>query len=128
MFEKRGRYPRFKRKDRRISFCAANETGTLCTDGKRIKLPVICWVKMREAVRFLWSAQARQPSCEAGRWFVALQIATDDMKPLLQPRTEVGDAAYGSHLVVANRWYPSSKTCCCCGVIKETLALSREDV
>jgi len=32
---------------------------------------------------------------------------------------------YGSRLVVANRWYPSSKTCSCCGVIKQTLALSQ---
>lgn len=51
-FEKRGRYPRFKRKDGRPSFCAANEAGTFRTDGKRIKLPVIGWVRMREAVRF----------------------------------------------------------------------------
>src|SRR5215469_5236088 len=27
-FEKRGRYPRFKRKDGKASFCAANEVGT----------------------------------------------------------------------------------------------------
>jgi putative transposase len=27
--------------------------------------------------------------------------------------------------VVASRWYPSSKTCSCCGVIKQTLALSQ---
>jgi putative transposase len=26
--------------------------------------------------------------------------------------------------VSAGRWYPSSKTCSCCGVIKETLALA----
>jgi putative transposase len=32
---------------------------------------------------------------------------------------------YGSQVVVANRWYPSSKTCSCCSVIKETLALSQ---
>src|SRR5262249_17926333 len=31
---------------------------------------------------------------------------------------------YGSRIVVASRWYPSSKTCSCCGVIKETLALA----
>ena len=51
-FEKRCRYPRFKRKDGRASFCAANEAGTFRTDGKRIKLPVIAWIRMREAVRF----------------------------------------------------------------------------
>ena len=32
---------------------------------------------------------------------------------------------YGSRLVVADRWHPSSKTCSCCGVVKETLALSQ---
>jgi putative transposase len=30
---------------------------------------------------------------------------------------------YGSSLVIADRFYPSSKLCSCCGVIKETLAL-----
>jgi putative transposase len=32
---------------------------------------------------------------------------------------------YGSRVVTAGRFYPSSKTCSCCGVIKETLALSQ---
>ena len=32
---------------------------------------------------------------------------------------------YGSRIVVAERWYPSSKTCSCCGVVKATLALSQ---
>jgi putative transposase len=31
---------------------------------------------------------------------------------------------YGARVIVADRWYPSSKTCCC-GVIKETLALAK---
>jgi putative transposase len=30
---------------------------------------------------------------------------------------------YGARVVVADRWYPS-KTCSCCGVIKQTLALA----
>ena len=46
-FEKRGRYPRFKKKGVHDSFCAANETGTFRCDGERIKLPVICWIRMR---------------------------------------------------------------------------------
>ncbi|MDL2410973.1 transposase, partial [Rhizobium calliandrae] len=51
-FEGRGRYRRFKKKGGRDSFCAANEAGTFRVDGQRIKLPVIGWVRMREAVRF----------------------------------------------------------------------------
>jgi len=31
---------------------------------------------------------------------------------------------YGARVIVADRWYPSSKTCSRCGVIKETLALA----
>jgi putative transposase len=32
---------------------------------------------------------------------------------------------YGSRLVVADRWFASSKTCSCCGVVKAMLALSQ---
>ncbi len=31
---------------------------------------------------------------------------------------------YGSQLVVADRWYPSSKTCSACGAVKAKLALA----
>jgi putative transposase len=242
-FEKRARYPQRKQKKDRPSFCAANEAGTFRADGNRIKLPVIGWVKMREAVRFSGPLKRATVSCEAGRWFVALQIETDDVKPVVQPEVVVGidlgvsalatlstgevvegprshkvalsrlrrvnkalarkrrgshnfrkakarlqrvhrriaairrDAThklttrltktyktigienlnvrgmvsnrrlarsimdggffecrrqldykarlYGSRIVVADRWYPSSKTCSCCGVIKATLALSQ---
>jgi putative transposase len=80
-FEKRGRYPRFKRKDGRASFCAANEAGTFRADGERIKLPVIGWVRMREAVRFSGSLKRATVSYEGGRWFVALMVETDDVGP-----------------------------------------------
>jgi putative transposase len=240
-FEKRGRYPRFKRKDSRASFCAANEAGTFRADGKRIKLPVIGWIRMREEVRFSGPLKRATVSCEGGRWFVSLMIDTD-VQPVAQPAAVIGvdlgvtalatlstgeviegprshkaalkrlrrlnkaqarkrrgsanfrkakarltklhtrianirrDAThklttsltktyrvigiedlnvrgmsanrhlaravmdggffelrrqldykarlYGSRIVVASRWYPSSKTCSCCGVIKETLALA----
>jgi putative transposase len=242
-FEKRGRYPRFKCKDDKASFCAANETGTFRTDGERIKLPVIGWVRMREEVRFSGPLKRATVSCEVGRWFVSLMIDTNDVQPVVQPEAVVGvdlgvttlatlstgeavvgpkahkamllrlrrsnkalarkrrgsanfrkqkqrlaclhtrianvrrDAThklttrltktyrvigiedlnvrgmaanrclarsimdggfhefrrqldykarlYGSRVVVAGRFYPSSKTCSCCGVIKETLALSQ---
>lgn len=32
-------------------------------------------------------------------------------------------AAKGTELIVVNRWYPSSKTCSCCGTLKKTLSL-----
>jgi putative transposase len=89
-FEKRDKYPRFKSKQDRASFCAANEAGTFRTDDKKIKLPVIGWVRMREAVRFAGPLKRATVSCEAGRWFVSLMIDTDDIKPVVQPLPVVG--------------------------------------
>jgi putative transposase len=72
LFEKRAKFPRFKRKDDRPSFCAANEAGTFRADGKRIRLPLIGWLRMCEAVRFSGPLKRATVSCEDGRWFVAL--------------------------------------------------------
>jgi putative transposase len=89
-FEKRTKFPRFKRKEDKPSFCAANEAGTFRTDGKRIKLPVIGWIRMREEVRFSGPLKRATVSCEGGRWFVALMIDTDDVRPVAQPEAVVG--------------------------------------
>lgn len=89
-FEKRGKYPRFKRKDGRPSFCAANAAGTFRVDGKRIKLPVIGWVRMTEAVRFTGPLKRATVSCEAGRWFVSLMVETDDVRSVQPPLPTVG--------------------------------------
>jgi putative transposase len=43
----------------------------------------------------------------------------------LRRQLEYKAKMYGSLIVVADRWYPSSKTCSCCGVVKQTLALSQ---
>jgi putative transposase len=96
-FEKRGRYTRVKRKDGRASFCAANEAGTFRADGKKIKLPVIGWIRMREAVRFSGPLKRATVSREADRWFVSVMIDTDDVKPVAQPYGPQGvapDIAY----------------------------------
>ena len=89
-FEKRGKYPRFKHKDDRASFCAANEVGTFRADGKKIKLPVIGWVRMREAARFAGPLKRATVSLEAGRWFVSLVIETPDFAPHVPPLAHVG--------------------------------------
>ncbi|MCC3243817.1 transposase [Methylocystis sp. WRRC1] len=89
-FEKRGKYPHFKKKDGRASFCAANEVGTFRVDGRKVKLPVIGWVRMREEVRFSGVLKRATVSREADRWFVSLMIETDDIKPVAQPLDCVG--------------------------------------
>lgn len=89
-FEKRGSYPRFKKKGVRDSFCAANEAGTFRTDGKRIKLPIVGWVRMRETLRFAGKLKRVTVSREADRWFASVMVETDDIKPVEQPFAVVG--------------------------------------
>ncbi len=89
-FEKRGKFPRFKNRDSKPSFCAANEAGTFRTDGKRIRLPVIGWVRMREAVRFSGPLKRATVSFEEGRWFVALSIEAGDVQPIAGLAETVG--------------------------------------
>jgi putative transposase len=48
--QRRFHYPKPKKKGFYDSFCAANEAATFRCDGKRVKLPVVGWVRMREAL------------------------------------------------------------------------------
>ena len=90
VFEKRGAYPRFKKKGVRDRFCAANETGTFRCDGRRIKLPVIGWVRLREAVRFSGPLKRVTVSREADRWFASVSVDMPDLQPVAQPIAAVG--------------------------------------
>ena len=89
-FEKRGRYPRFKKKGIRDSFCAANEIGRFRVEDRRIKLPGIGWVRMREAVRFSGRLKRVTVSREADRWFASIMVETDDIRPTKQAHDAVG--------------------------------------
>lgn len=89
-FAKRGRYPRFKKKGDRDSFCAANEAGTFRVDGRRIKLPVVGWLRMREEVRFTGLLKRVTISREADRWFASIMIETADIRPVEQRHDVVG--------------------------------------
>jgi transposase len=68
----------------------ANEVGTSRTDGKRIKLPIVGWVRMPEAVRFTGKLKRVTVRREADRWFASIMVETDDIKPVEQPCAAVG--------------------------------------
>ena len=79
-FEKRGRYPRFKKRGvARDSFCAANQAGNFRVEGRRIRLPRIGWVRMRQALRFSGKPKRVTVSREAGRWFASVLVETGDI-------------------------------------------------
>jgi putative transposase len=89
-FEKRGRYPRFKKKGVEDSFCAANEVGTFRIDSARIKLPVVGWVRLRESPRFEGVAKRVTVSRTADRWFVSILFETPDAPAIVQPIAAIG--------------------------------------
>lgn len=85
-FKKLGGYPKFKRKGEHDSYQADNGPGTFTCEGKRIKLPVIGCMRMREAVRFEGELKSVTISRTADRWYAAIAVGTED--PVTEPRPE----------------------------------------
>ena len=92
---KKGRdvgYPKFKKKGLRDSFRADNGpaakgANALPADGKKIKLPIIGWIRMREAVRFSGTIQSTTVSLMADGWYISVLVETQDV---LQAKTNHG--------------------------------------
>ena len=77
---KRVRVPQFKKKCKsRDAFRADNGTdkqhpNAVTVDGKRVKLPIIGWVRMREEVRFAGKIVSVTISREADAWYASFAI------------------------------------------------------
>jgi len=68
-------YPKFKKKGRcKDSFPIANDKFAL--DGKRIRIPKLGWVNMRESLRFEGKIMSAVVSRTADYWFVAIAVGT----------------------------------------------------
>lgn len=95
-FEGRAKHPKFKKKGvARDSFRADPGPDKLHpnaveVDGKRIKLPVIGWVKMREAIRFNGKIKSAIVSRTADRWFVSLSVEVDHTIPTRETQVAGG--------------------------------------
>lgn len=77
-------YPRFKKRGIHDSFVATNGppkkgADAAAVDGKRIKLPKIGWVKMRENVRFQGQIKQVTVSRTADKWYASLLIDTETL-------------------------------------------------
>ena len=82
-FEGRAKFPSFKKKGVHDSFRADNGpqvkgADAVVVDGKRVRLPVIGWVRMREPLRFAGQVKSAVVSRSADRWFVSLQVELPD--------------------------------------------------
>ena len=75
-------FPKFRSVKRTgYRYQADNGAGTVKTDGKRVKLPRVGWVRMREHPRFDGEVRSAFVSERGGRWFVTLTYATPDNPP-----------------------------------------------
>ena len=65
-------YPRFKKKGIKDSFYIANDR--IQFNGKKVKIPKLGWVKMRESLRFEGKILSTTISSIAGMWFISVQV------------------------------------------------------
>lgn len=78
--------PSFKKKNQnRPSFYCANDK--LRLDGMRVRLPVLGWVRMREALRFSGKVMSARVVQECEQWFVCIAV---DVNEAVKLRTEDG--------------------------------------
>lgn len=81
--------PDFKKKGRcRDAFKLHGNV--IATDGCRIRIPLLGWVKMREPVRFTGSMQTCTVSRVAGAWHVSLTVETQDVPERTENQGAVG--------------------------------------
>lgn len=85
-------YPKFKKKGQHDSFRADNGPqrkgeSAVKVNGKKIQLPKIGWVRMREEVRFHGCIQSTTVSRMADGWYISVLVETKDT---LRPKVNNG--------------------------------------
>jgi putative transposase len=131
-FEKRQRYPRFKKKGVRDSFCAAMGARKFRCEGRRIWLPIIGWVRMRKPLRFSGVLKHVTVSREADRWFASITVDTPDIQHVQQSQEAVGVDLGVSKLAVLSQGAaiagPKALTASLKPVRRASRALSRKQL
>jgi putative transposase len=89
-FKQQGRYPKFEKKGVRDSARLDNGPGTFKFDGRRVRLPVIGWVKLREELRFSGKALSATVRQVADRWFVSVPVEVDMPETVRENQAAVG--------------------------------------
>ncbi len=72
----RAKYPKFRKKGVHDHFTLTNDQFSI--DGRRIRIPKLGWVRMRESLRFTGKIMSATLSRVADRWFVSITVDTED--------------------------------------------------
>ena len=85
-FTGRARYPRFRKKGVHDRFSLTNDQFAI--DGKRIRIPKLGWVRMRETLRFNGKIVSATISRIATRWSVSISVDIPDSSHLPQAENQ----------------------------------------
>lgn len=75
-FASRARYPRFRKKGIHDRFSISNDQFQI--EGRRIRIPNLGWVRMREELRFRGKIVSATISRVADRWFASICVSVSD--------------------------------------------------
>jgi putative transposase len=85
-FNKLSRYPRFRRKGRDDRFTITNDQFKI--EDKRIRIPKLGWVRMRECLRYAGHIVSATIARHAGRWYASITVDIPDDPPLPQAENQ----------------------------------------
>ncbi len=107
-YKKQSGYPKFHRKGIHDSARLDNGPGTFQFDGKRIRLPKIGWIKMREPLRFDGRPLSAVISRSGAAWYVSVQVEVTDAEFY---KDRVAEGVIGVDLGVKTAVVCSDGTC-----------------
>ena len=87
-FKKIAKHPVFKKKGRRDSFYIGGDQ--IQVAGKKVKIPLLGWVKLCESIRFPGKINGAVVSRSADYWFISFSINTDLPSTLCENQATVG--------------------------------------
>lgn len=88
-FNGEAKHPVFKKKGKsRDSFYISNDKFRL--DGKKVRIPKLGWVKMREELRFSGKINSAVVSRVADKWFISISVNTHDKYQPVKSQDSVG--------------------------------------
>lgn len=122
-FEKRAKYPKFRKKCKNEGFSLSNSEFKLVdiNNNSFIRVPKLGLVKMSEKLRFDGKILSAKIFTRGDKWFVSIAVGLSEIRMILP----IYKADMQNKTVKElDRFYPSSKTCSCCGFKLEKLPLS----
>ncbi|WP_332879364.1 RNA-guided endonuclease InsQ/TnpB family protein [Massilia sp. S19_KUP03_FR1] len=85
-FSGRSHYPTFRQKGRDDRFTLTNDQFNI--EGKRIRIPKLGWVRMRESLRYTGQVVSATVARHAGHWYASITVDTPDDMPLPQAENQ----------------------------------------